>query len=96
MNRKCLLVANGDLRLSANRKCWAAQGAVEKDVIAALEKEEVRATRDQMMGRHKANHIQVAYAKDSASANQALAVKVAMLQAMGIEVHVCGANHGLR
>lgn len=52
-------------------------------------------TRDQMMARHKSNHIQVAYAKNATGANQALAVKVAMFQAMGLEVHVCGDNHGL-
>lgn len=51
--------------------------------------------RDQMMARHKSNHIQVAYGRDVASANQALAVKVAMLEAMGISVHVCGTDHGL-
>jgi hypothetical protein len=34
--------------------------------------------RDQMMARHKSNHIQVAYAPDAKSANHALAVKAAM------------------
>ncbi len=52
-------------------------------------------TRDQMMARHKANHIQVAYAKDAASARLALATKVAMFQAMGIETFVCGTETGL-
>ena len=33
------LVASGDLRLSANQKCQAAQAALEKDLIAAIEKE---------------------------------------------------------
>ena len=47
-------------------------------------------TRDQMMGRHKANHIQVAYAPDAASADRALAAKAAMLLAMGVQVHACG------
>ncbi len=52
-------------------------------------------TRDQMMARHKANHIQVAYAKTVTAANKALAVKVAMMQALGVQVHVCGTNNGL-
>ena len=33
------LVASGDLRLSANQKCQDAQAALEKDLIAAIEKE---------------------------------------------------------
>lgn len=47
-------------------------------------------TRDQMMGRHKANHLNVAYGNDAKSADKALAAKAAMLAAMGIEVHLCG------
>lgn len=46
--------------------------------------------RDQMMARHKANHIQVAYGNDAESADRALAAKAAMLVEMGIAVHVCG------
>lgn len=52
-------------------------------------------TRDQLMGKHKANHIQVAYAPSAAEANQALAAKAAMLRAMGIDVNVCGTEHGM-
>ena len=52
-------------------------------------------TRDQLMARHKSNHVQVAYAPDAASANRALAVKAAMFRAMGLEVSVCGTHHGL-
>jgi hypothetical protein len=47
-------------------------------------------SRDQMMARHKAYHIQVAYGADAASADQALAAKAAMFDAMGIAVHLCG------
>ncbi len=47
-------------------------------------------TRDQMMARHKANHIQVAYGADAASADAALATKAAMFDAMGLRVHLCG------
>lgn len=52
-------------------------------------------SRDQMMARHQSNHIQVAYADDAAKANQALAVKASMFAAMGLDVAVCGTNHGL-
>ena len=47
-------------------------------------------TRDQMMARHKANHIQVAYAPEADAADRALAAKAAMFDAMGIAVHLCG------
>jgi hypothetical protein len=47
-------------------------------------------SRDQLMGRHKSNHLNVVYAPDAATADQALIAKAAMLQAMGIEVHLCG------
>jgi hypothetical protein len=47
-------------------------------------------TRDQMMARHKANHLNVAYAPSAADADKALAAKAAMMQAMGIQVHLCG------
>lgn len=46
--------------------------------------------RDQMMARHKANHIQVGYGNDADSADKALASKASMLAEMGIAVHVCG------
>ncbi|HVY95229.1 MAG TPA: hypothetical protein VHA14_20860 [Bryobacteraceae bacterium] len=52
-------------------------------------------TRDQLMGTHQSNHIQVAYAPDSAGANRALAAKAAMFAELGIDVRVCGTNHGL-
>ncbi|MDE3165746.1 MAG: fucose isomerase [Acidobacteriota bacterium] len=52
-------------------------------------------SRDQLMARHKSNHVQVAYAPDAAAANQALATKAAMFRAMGLEVAVCGTDHGL-
>ncbi len=52
-------------------------------------------TRDQFMARHKSNHINVAYCPSAADANRALAVKAAMFRDMGIDVSICGANHGL-
>ena len=47
-------------------------------------------SRDQMMARHKANHIQVAYADTPDAADRALLAKAAMAEAMGMEVAVCG------
>lgn len=47
-------------------------------------------TRDQMMARHKSNHINVAYAPSSDLADRALWAKAAMLDALGISVHLCG------
>ena len=52
-------------------------------------------TRDQMMARHKSNHIQVAYAPDAQGATLALAAKAAAFREMGMEVAVCGTGHGL-
>ena len=52
-------------------------------------------SRDQMMARHKANHIQVAYAPDAPAANRALAVKAAMFRELGLEVTICGTQNGL-
>lgn len=47
-------------------------------------------TRDQMMARHKSNHIQVAYARSSAEADRAMLVKASMAAALGLEVALCG------
>jgi len=47
-------------------------------------------SRDQMMARHKANHIQVAYAKDAAAADRAALVKAAVARELGIDVAFCG------
>lgn len=47
-------------------------------------------SRDQLMARHKANHIQVVYATDAETADKALAAKAAMFASMGIHVHLCG------
>ncbi|WP_377645292.1 fucose isomerase [Oryzobacter terrae] len=46
--------------------------------------------RDQLMARHKANHLNVAYATDAGSADRALAAKAAMFDALGLVVHLCG------
>ena len=46
--------------------------------------------RDQMMGRHKANHLNVVYAPTANEADKAFAAKAAMFDSMGIQVHLCG------
>jgi hypothetical protein len=46
--------------------------------------------RDQLMARHKANHVQVAYAPDAETADRALLAKAAFFAELGLEVHVCG------
>lgn len=46
--------------------------------------------RDQLMAKHKANHVQVAYAPDAATADQAATAKAAMFDAMGMTVNICG------
>ena len=52
-------------------------------------------SRDQLMAKHKANHIQVAYGATAGAANKALAVKAAMFSGMGLQVNICGEKHGL-
>jgi hypothetical protein len=47
-------------------------------------------SRDQLMGRQKANHVQVVYAPNGPTADKALAVKAAMFAEMGIRVNLCG------
>ncbi|MDR0327332.1 MAG: fucose isomerase [Planctomycetaceae bacterium] len=47
-------------------------------------------TRDQFMGRHPANHIQIVYADSKKDADRLLAVKAAMAEELGIEVFTCG------
>ena len=47
-------------------------------------------TRDQFMGRHPANHINVAYGEGAESADALLAAKAAMLAELGVQVHLCG------
>ena len=51
-------------------------------------------SRDQMMARHKANHIQCAYANSAAEADKAMYTKAAMARAMGMEVALCGTRKG--
>ena len=47
-------------------------------------------TRDQMMARHKSNHIQVVYAPDRKSARHGMFAKAAAMRELGLEVYFCG------
>jgi hypothetical protein len=47
-------------------------------------------SRDQMMARHQANHIQVAYANSAREADLALYAKAALAAELGLEVSLCG------
>lgn len=47
-------------------------------------------SRDQLMARHKANHIHVVYTNSKAQAHQACRIKAAAMAGLGIEVHFCG------
>ena len=48
-------------------------------------------SRDQMMARHKSNHIQVVYAPNAKEAHRAARVKAAALGELGLVVSFCGA-----
>ncbi len=47
-------------------------------------------SQNQFMARHRANHINVAYAPTAEIADKALATKAAMLAELGVQVHLCG------
>jgi len=47
-------------------------------------------TRDQMMARHKSNHIQVVYAPNRAAAQRGLFAKAAAMRELGLAVSICG------
>jgi hypothetical protein len=66
-------------RLNATTPQWPIMHAVTYGV-----------SRDQMMGRHKSNHIQVAYANSAEEADRVLIAKAAMAHALGMRVAVCG------
>jgi hypothetical protein len=70
-------------RLDATTPQWPIMHAVTYGV-----------SRDQMMARHKANHIQVAYARDAAAADRCALAKAALATELGIEVAFCGDRAG--
>lgn len=46
--------------------------------------------RDQLMARHRANHVNVVYAPDAETADRGLLAKAAMFAHLGVNVHLCG------
>ncbi|BAM03677.1 fucose isomerase [Phycisphaera mikurensis] len=73
-------------RLDATTPQWPIMHAVTHGV-----------SRDEMMAKHQANHIQLVYADSDERADRALAAKAAMAAAMGIRVNLCGeAADGMR
>jgi len=66
-------------RLKATTPQWPIMHAVTYGV-----------SRDQMMARHKSNHIQVAYANSADAADQAALTKAAMAERLGMVVNLCG------
>lgn len=53
-------------------------------------------SRDAFMARHRANHVNIAYAPDLRTSVKALEVKAAMAAALGINVHLCGDTLSVR
>lgn len=47
-------------------------------------------SRDQFMARHRANHINIVYARDAQTAEKCLTAKAIAMQELGIRVYVCG------
>ncbi|MFD0591512.1 hypothetical protein ACFQZ4_02115 [Catellatospora coxensis] len=74
-----LPAAETQRRLEATTKQWPIMHAVLDGV-----------GRDQLMARHKANHVQVAYAPDADGADRALLAKAALFTELGLAVHLCG------
>lgn len=66
-------------RLEATTKEWPIMHAVTYGV-----------TRDQLMAKHQANHIQIAYAQDAQSADECFWSKASLAHTLGIKVNLCG------
>jgi hypothetical protein len=71
--------AETNRRWEATTPVWPIMNAVLKGV-----------SRNQLMGRHKANHIHVVYTPDENTAHRACRIKAAALAGLGITVHFCG------
>jgi len=50
-------------------------------------------SRDQLMAKHQANHIQVAYANDAKSADECMLTKASFARSLGIHVNICGTRN---
>jgi L-fucose isomerase-like protein len=76
-----------DLPIEETNRRWA-ETTSEWPIMSAVIK---GVSRDEMMTRHKANHIQVVYTDDEMNAHRACRIKAATLNELGIQVHFCGA-----
>ncbi|NUP74897.1 MAG: fucose isomerase [Sinomonas sp.] len=79
-----LPAAETQRRLDATDPQWPIMNAVLHGV-----------SRDKLMARHKANHVQVAYAPDAETAQNALVAKAAFFHELGVKVHLCGQIDGI-
>ena len=66
-------------RLNETTSEWPIMHAVLKGI-----------SRDQMMARHKANHLNVVYVNDPESARECLLAKAELAKRLNIEVFICG------
>lgn len=66
-------------RLEATTAVWPIMNAVLYGV-----------SRDQLMARHKSNHIQVVFAPTAEEGDRLVKIKAAMFAELGLEVHLCG------
>jgi hypothetical protein len=71
--------AETERRLRETTPQWPIMHAVFKGI-----------SRDQMMARHKSNHIQVVYAPNEKQAHRAARIKAAAFAELGLDVHFCG------
>ncbi len=74
-----LPVEETERRLKGTTEVWPIMNAVLYGV-----------SRNQLMGRHKANHIQVVYAPSAEEADRLVKIKAAMFAELGLDVHLCG------
>ncbi len=75
-----------DLPLEETERRWQATTPQWPIMHAVLQ----GVTRDQMMARHKANHIQVVYADSDDNADVCMHAKAVAAAALGMEVSLCG------
>jgi len=47
-------------------------------------------TRDQMMARHRSNHVQIVYASNSETARRGVYAKASTMKRLGLDVFICG------
>ena len=93
-----VFIANGKLKMDLGRakvislpraeteRRWA-ETTVQWPIMHAVT---YGVSRDQMMSRHKANHIHVAYANSAKEADLAMYAKAALAAELGLEVSLCG------